>query len=93
MNVSHDGYSALCVHLLFLLLLLLCSSLYPITVSSYCPGMIQLFTLVLCRLLESELSRLRHRDPVRSCELPEGDILYHHEGTIYHSLYDISRRA
>ncbi|XP_038055741.1 uncharacterized protein LOC119727764 [Patiria miniata] len=34
------------------------------------------------RLLESELSRLKHRDPVQNCELPEGDILYHEEDTI-----------
>ncbi|XP_033632232.1 dual specificity protein kinase splB-like [Asterias rubens] len=34
------------------------------------------------RLMESELSRLKHRDPVRNCELPEDDIHYRESDTI-----------
>ena len=44
-------------------------------------------------MLESELSRLRYRDPVKSCELPEEDIVFDETGNVYilylYSLYDI----
>ncbi len=43
---------------------------------SYCP----------CRMLESELSRLRYRDPVKSCELPEEDIVFDETGILQISL-------
>ncbi|XP_022086324.1 uncharacterized protein LOC110976918 isoform X2 [Acanthaster planci] len=53
------------------------------------------------RLLESELGRLKHRDPVKNCELPERDILYHEEdligeGTfsrVFHGLFNGSEVA